>query len=495
VEEITMVRKSSLSFSALVVLSVASACSRTNNDVGSVVRDSGSTGGLTGSGGTVSTGGASVGGAGGLQRDASGCTCGDGTLTWDCYCGAFNCNKTWDVWQSINSTSGLAGLEEYAGCNLGIVHIKEGMGPWGRHVFDLSTGRLIGDETAGDVAMGCPYGPDGSGFSTYRAGVLAAGASCVRSKCLGTLSPGAAPCGSGGTGGSPGSGGIVGTGGNVGAGGIVGTGGKGGVGTGGKGGVGTGGTSGGGEPSYCASCVDEAVAKTSLCPAQRPASESELRAFCQTLLQTGIASATVAIGGCKPTVTMPGCTPVPADTTVDLLSASFSPPSGFDCQYSRATGALLGITVVNDSPRFCGNQAYVAQSTGIANPWCIASGTLSVTCSSLDGGTDAPADVPAPDVPEERPTIDGGVTSVCPACGADELCVATYDGMCNPGSTFCRKVSAETKYRIIVDHEACFMKPLGDEVCGNVPGRLTWGCGSPPCLSEPLVADINCYGI
>ncbi len=376
-------RKSSLSFSALVIVFAAASCSWTDNDVGFVERDGSASGGSAGGGGGLGSGGAGTGGvggaapsggAGGAAQDASLCSCGDGTLTWDCYCGVFDCNKTWDVWQNINATSGMAGLEEYAGCNLAIVHMKEGFGPWGRHVFDLGTGKLVGDETASDVAMSCPYGPDGSGLSKFSAGVLAADPSCVRSRCVGTLSPGALACSSGGAGGA------------IGVGGAVGAGGQGGAGVGGAGGAGGQVSVDAGEPSYCASCLDEAVARTSLCPVQRPTSEAELRAFCEGLLRSGVVTATVAVGDCRPSVTMPGCTAIPADTTVDLLSASFSPPSGFDCQYSRATGALLGTTVVSDSPRYCGNRAYVAQSSGITNPWCFASGTLSVTCTSLDGG-------------------------------------------------------------------------------------------------------------
>jgi hypothetical protein len=269
------------------------------------------------------------GGAGGPRSDARGCTCGDGTLTWDCYCSAFDCNPTLGSYADLNLTSGLAGYEEFAGCNLAIVHIKEMMGPWVRHVFDLTSGRLVGDETGSDVGFSCPFALDSLGYSKLGAGVLAPDPSCVRSTCLG--SPGlSGTCGSGGSGGSGG--------------------------TSGAGGASTGGTSGAG------------------------------------------------------------------------------------------------------------------------------------------GTGDAGIDAPPFDGPTFRSTLDTAVASICPACGADELCVATYDGTCRPMSTFCRKVSAETRDRILVKHESCFMKPLGDEVCGNRDVGVFWGCGGPPCIDEPLLSDINRYG-
>ena len=91
-------------------------------------------------------------------------------------------------------------------------------------------------------------------------------------------------------------------------------------------------------------------------------------------------------------------------------------------------------------------------------------------------------------------SVDSVASSKCSACGTDELCVGYYDGMCTPMSTNCVKVSAATRESILVKHESCFMKPTGDEICGNRDGGVFWGCGAPPCPNEPLVADINCYG-
>jgi hypothetical protein len=137
----------------------------------------------------------------------------------------------------------------------------------------------------------------------------------------------------------------------------------------------------------------------------------------------------------------------------------------------------------NDSPHYCGNQAYVATTSGVTNPWCTAGGSslVSVTCSASDGGViDAPPDAP--------------VSSACSACGADELCVGFYDGTCTPMSSRCVKVSATTRESILVKHESCFGKAIGNEICGDADGGSLWGCGEPACPNEPLVSDINCYG-
>jgi len=91
-------------------------------------------------------------------------------------------------------------------------------------------------------------------------------------------------------------------------------------------------------------------------------------------------------------------------------------------------------------------------------------------------------------------STDTVLASKCSACGTDEPCVAYYDGMCTPMSTSCVKVSAATRASILVNHERCFAKPTGDEICGNRDGGVFWSCSEPPCLNEPLVSDINCYG-
>jgi hypothetical protein len=84
--------------------------------------------------------------------------------------------------------------------------------------------------------------------------------------------------------------------------------------------------------------------------------------------------------------------------------------------------------------------------------------------------------------------------SKCLACASNELCVAYYDGTCKPMQSTCREVSATTRQSILVDHQSCFAKPTGDEICGTQNGGHFWGCGAPPCPNEPLLSDVNCYG-
>jgi len=252
------------------------------------------------SGGSTGTGG---GGSGGVGSDASTCSCTGDTLTWDCYCSAYSCSATLDDYrQGLDKaiSAGMAGYEEYANCNLAVVQTKEVYGPWVRHVFDLDSGRLVGNEFGGDQPFSCPFGPDGSSLFKLGAGLLEVGPGCVRSYCVG-LTP---------------------------------------------------------------------------------------------------------------------------------LSSS------------------------------CGSEGQAA----------------------IDGGVDGAS------------SSDGAVSSVCAACAADELCVGYYDGTCQPLSTSCRKVSAETRQSILVNHTPCFANPASDEICGTVSGQHYWGCGEPSCPNETLVSDVNCYG-
>jgi len=56
------------------------------------------------------------------------------------------------------------------------------------------------------------------------------------------------------------------------------------------------------------------------------------------------------------------------------------------------------------------------------------------------------------------------------------------------------KVSTATIDSVMVKHESCFMKPTGDEICGNTDGGVRWGCNYTPCPNQTLVTDVNCYG-
>jgi hypothetical protein len=195
------------------------------------------TGGSTSSGGNPGTGGAPETdgglGTGGVRSsdggivtevsaaDGASCSCTSGGLTWGCYCSVFDCSATLAKYQpSSGLPTSVRAIKEYADCNLVVVTYKAGYDPEVSKVFDLTTGALVGDETAGDVPIRCPFGDGGT------VGKLSAGrfpdASCKVTKC--TVGPVGGPyCGTGGTGGSPGSGGA---GGNPGVGGSTGSGGS-----------------------------------------------------------------------------------------------------------------------------------------------------------------------------------------------------------------------------------------------------------------------------
>ncbi len=249
-----------------------------------------------------------------------------------------------------------------------------------------------------------------------------------------------------------------------------------------------------GEASYCAPCVDEGAANMFTCPAQRPATADDLKPVCTANLGSSVPMVTVSFGDCAPLAPLPGCNATAADDTVLVLSVDLGSRGGFDCHYSRNTGALMGQTVSADSPHYCSGLAYVATTSGVTNAWCRAGGAnrLSVTCatdggSGIDGGSVIDGGV------SDAPS-DAAVSSACSACAADELCVAYYDGTCKPMQSTCNKVSAETRRAILVNHERCFAKPIGDEICGTRDGQPFWGCGEPPCPNETLPSDVNCYG-
>jgi len=242
-----------------------------------------------------------------------------------------------------------------------------------------------------------------------------------------------------------------------------------------------------GEASYCTPCVDEAAAKVFQCPEQRPATADELKPVCTTNLKTGSPTVTVTMGDCAPISPMPGCNASAVDETVLVLSVDLGIRGGFDCHYGRATGALLGQSVSGDSPHYCGGRAYVASTSEVTNGWCRAGGpnTLSVTCATSGSGSDGGAHDASPSTT---------TSSACSACAADELCVAYYDGTCKAMQSACNKVSAATRQAILVNHERCFAKAIGDEICGTREGQHFWGCGEPACPNETLTSDINCYG-
>jgi hypothetical protein len=245
-------------------------------------------------------------------------------------------------------------------------------------------------------------------------------------------------------------------------------------------------------PGYCEPCLDDTAARVYACPAQRPATESDLNSVCSAHLGSLMPTVTVSLGDCVPQNLMPGCSPGAADPEVQVLSVDFPGRGGFDCHYSRATGALVGQVAAADSARYCGSTAFVVATAGVTNAWCRAGGAtrVSVTCTT-DGGS--PVDGPGGDGPSAVAS-EVPPASKCTACGSNELCVAYYDGTCKPMSSTCVKVSASTRDAILVNHERCFGKLISNEICGLRDGLPFWGCGEPPCPNEPLVSDVNCYG-
>ena len=151
-------------------------------------------GGTTGSGGTTGTGGARV------DAGGTGCSCAQGTTSWDCYCRAYDCTRTLDYYRPDGGTGPwVIATEEYAGCNLAVITTRMGSDYPLRHVFDLTTHRLVGEETGTDSPTQCPFEPDGGSFSKLSAGILRPDSTCVRSKCTGGSSMTGTICSDAGT--------------------------------------------------------------------------------------------------------------------------------------------------------------------------------------------------------------------------------------------------------------------------------------------------------
>ena len=129
------------------------------------------------------------------------------------------------------------------------------------------------------------------------------------------------------------------------------------------------------------------------CPAQRPTTVDDLKPVCAANLSTRTPTVTVTSGDCAPMAPLPGCNATAADNTVLVLSVDLGMQDGFDCHYSRVTGALVGQAASADSPHYCSGRAYVAATSGLTNGWCRAGGAnqLALTCatsgsSDIDGG-------------------------------------------------------------------------------------------------------------
>jgi hypothetical protein len=82
--------------------------------------------------------------------------------------------------------SSVIAYEEYADCDLAVVTSDPGYAYYPlRHVFKLSTGRLVGDEIGNDMPTICPFGSGATMVQKLGAGVLYPDPTCVRSKCVG----------------------------------------------------------------------------------------------------------------------------------------------------------------------------------------------------------------------------------------------------------------------------------------------------------------------
>ena len=165
------------------------------------------TGGRGGSGGVmVGTGGA--GGTGDAGPSACSCEVAGSdaaqvhslTLGWACYCQAYRCDLSLSDYQTDGggSTTVLS-ITEYADCALVVVSTKMGGDLPLSHVFDLATGRLVGEQRGTDVPSKCPF-DDASSYWNLSAGQFPA-PTCKATKCTLGGSP-IATCGSGGSGGS-----------------------------------------------------------------------------------------------------------------------------------------------------------------------------------------------------------------------------------------------------------------------------------------------------
>lgn len=153
------------------------------------------TGGRPGSGGIPSSGGAGGSGLGIDGAVAGECNCAGGQTTLDCFCKAYNCNITLSSFGADAGGDGYALREEYANCGLVVITTASSMVP-AVYVFDLTTGRLVGEEYMSDVAEPCRFGGDEHSYT------LSAGrfpdSDCVRSKCSYGNNPSFRYCSDGG---------------------------------------------------------------------------------------------------------------------------------------------------------------------------------------------------------------------------------------------------------------------------------------------------------
>lgn len=140
-----------------------------------------------GGGGAVGTDGGAT-----IARDAAtvdtsradapqvGCVCSGGMTTWDCYCQAYDCTRTTDVYASDGGL-GYDVMVDWADCNL-VEYVRFGEGV--TSLFDRTTRRLVGELRYGtDPAHpNCPF-PVMDSITGVKAGTFP-GSSCVASECV-----------------------------------------------------------------------------------------------------------------------------------------------------------------------------------------------------------------------------------------------------------------------------------------------------------------------
>lgn len=115
--------------------------------------------------------------------DASGCSCAGNTMSWDCYCAAFDCNKTVTAYAGgLGKTYSL--MREYAGCNLVEYWSLQGLAQI-IDVFDLRTGKLVGHFGLVYADGSCPFGGPATPTSSFSTGQFA-GMDCALTQCIAT---------------------------------------------------------------------------------------------------------------------------------------------------------------------------------------------------------------------------------------------------------------------------------------------------------------------
>ena len=115
--------------------------------------------------------------------DLQSCTCGAGTVGWDCYCGVRDCNKTLNGYVlEAGTKKDFASLREYADCGFIVVETML-TDSTVREVYARNTWKLVGEELRVPAGSSCPAAQDGAVQGIVRAGEFP-DASCVGTRCI-----------------------------------------------------------------------------------------------------------------------------------------------------------------------------------------------------------------------------------------------------------------------------------------------------------------------